>query len=312
MVDVVVVGAGVNGLCVASELRQRGLDVEVWARDDSMATVSAVAGAIWFPFLAEPRERVLGWSAVTFQRLATLARRRDCGIAMAPVTATFAEAAPDLWWAPAAGPIERLPAAAVRAPCRSAIRTVVPIVDVPVHLAWLRAHVESQGVRFVPRVLASFAPAFAVARTVVNCAGLGAAALCADASLVPVRGQVVLVERSGDVPAWIDDSGLPPFYAIPRSTDVVLGGTAQRGDADLQPRIADTEAILAGIGERVPQLREVVVRGVKVGLRPYRPTVRVELEPRPEGRLVHDYGHGGSGWTLAWGCAAEVADFVVG
>ena len=24
-------------------------------------------------------------------------------------------------------------------------------------------------------------------------------------------------------------------------------------------------------------------------------------------RLVHDYGHGGSGFTLAWGCAEEVA-----
>ena len=36
--------------------------------------------------------------------------------------------------------------------------------------------------------------------------------------------------------------------------------------------------------------------------------VRVEAEPRT--RIVHNYGHGGSGVTLSWGCATEVADLV--
>jgi D-amino-acid oxidase len=31
--------------------------------------------------------------------------------------------------------------------------------------------------------------------------------------------------------------------------------------------------------------------------------VRLEAE----GRVVHCYGHGGAGVTLAWGCAVEVA-----
>jgi D-amino-acid oxidase len=38
------------------------------------------------------------------------------------------------------------------------------------------------------------------------------------------------------------------------------------------------------------------------GLRPYRNEVRVERE----GNIIHNYGHGGSGFTLAWGCANEV------
>jgi D-amino-acid oxidase len=39
-----------------------------------------------------------------------------------------------------------------------------------------------------------------------------------------------------------------------------------------------------------------------------RPSVRLELEERPGGRaVIHDYGHGGSGYTLSWGCAEEVA-----
>jgi len=54
-----------------------------------------------------------------------------------------------------------------------------------------------------------------------------------------------------------------------------------------------------------------------VGLRPGRPAVRLEAE-RPGvggggagGRpVVHNYGHGGSGFTVCWGCADEVAETV--
>ena len=46
----------------------------------------------------------------------------------------------------------------------------------------------------------------------------------------------------------------------------------------------------------------------RVGLRPARSSVRLERD----GRVVHCYGHGGAGVTLAWGCAAEVAGLVSG
>jgi D-amino-acid oxidase len=312
MVDVVVVGAGVNGLCVAAVLRERGLDVEIWARDDSMATVSAVAGAIWYPFLAEPRERVLGWSAVTFRRLAVLAGVTGSGVRMAPVVEVFADEPPEPWWRPAVDAIERVPLRDVPAPHRAALRTIVPIVDVPVHLPWLRAQVEASGVRFVTRTVRDFGEVFAVARTVVNCAGLGARELAGDASVVPVRGQVIVVAPRRDGTAWLDETTAQPFYVIPREADVVLGGTVQHGDDDPVARADDSHTILAGIAARLPFPAGAVVRAVKVGLRPYRPTVRLEAEVRPEGRLVHDYGHGGSGWTLAWGCAAEVAGLVAG
>ena len=49
-----------------------------------------------------------------------------------------------------------------------------------------------------------------------------------------------------------------------------------------------------------------------VGLRPGRPEVRLEeSEPGPSGtRILHDYGHGGAGITLAWGCAQDVVRLV--
>jgi D-amino-acid oxidase len=47
-------------------------------------------------------------------------------------------------------------------------------------------------------------------------------------------------------------------------------------------------------------------------LRPARSEVRLEPDALDDGRpLVHNYGHGGSGFTLSWGCADEVARLVL-
>jgi D-amino-acid oxidase len=45
---------------------------------------------------------------------------------------------------------------------------------------------------------------------------------------------------------------------------------------------------------------------VRVGLRPFR-KANVRLDHEPGTCIVHNYGHGGSGVTFSWGCAAEVA-----
>ena len=49
----------------------------------------------------------------------------------------------------------------------------------------------------------------------------------------------------------------------------------------------------------------------RVGLRPCRRGgVRCEMEVMGSKTVVHNYGHGGSGITLSWGCAGEVLDIV--
>ncbi|MFE6645077.1 FAD-dependent oxidoreductase [Nocardioides sp. NPDC057772] len=45
----------------------------------------------------------------------------------------------------------------------------------------------------------------------------------------------------------------------------------------------------------------------RVGLRPTRPQVRVTAERSDKGLVIHNYGHGGAGVTLSWGCAEDVA-----
>jgi D-amino-acid oxidase len=51
----------------------------------------------------------------------------------------------------------------------------------------------------------------------------------------------------------------------------------------------------------------------RVGLRPVRPAVRLDSGQLPGGQtIVHNYGHGGAGVSLSWGCAADAAELAVG
>lgn len=51
-----------------------------------------------------------------------------------------------------------------------------------------------------------------------------------------------------------------------------------------------------------------------VGLRPGRSSVRLEIEQYPINHkivnIIHNYGHGGCGVTLCFGCAAEAVELV--
>lgn len=308
MPDVVVVGAGVVGLTTALVLLDRGCKVAVWTRDDPLDTVSAVAGAIWYPFLADPRERVLGWSATTFRLLAQLAGSPPTGVQMQSVVEVFHRPDPEVWWRSAVDRLAMVPGHELPPPYRAAVQTTVPVCDTTIYLPWLLHQVQARGGTLVRRGIATLDEAFTAANVVVNCTGLGAATLCNDPDVRPVRGQILLVRPIPVRFALIEDDHGRPVYVLPRRNDLVLGGTAQFDDTRLQPDAGDTAAILQAVAARMPELRDATVTAVRTGLRPHRPQVRLELEHRSDQRrLVHNYGHGGSGYTLAWGCAQEVA-----
>ena len=61
-----------------------------------------------------------------------------------------------------------------------------------------------------------------------------------------------------------------------------------------------------------PSYANAPVENAKVGLRPGRPEVRLEAEEIEPGQiLIHNYGHGGSGFTGSWGCADEVMNLAI-
>ena len=90
----------------------------------------------------------------------------------------------------------------------------------------------------------------------------------------------------------------------------VLGGTAQKGDWTMEIREEDEEDILRKCELLWPELDRSKVVGRAVGLRPSRPEVRLEKEHLQGKDIIHNYGHGGAGVTLSWGCADEVARLI--
>jgi D-amino-acid oxidase len=149
---------------------------------------------------------------------------------------------------------------------------------------------------------------------VVNCAGWVAGRLAGDPSVVPVRGQVAYVRTRAPLRFLIDEEGPNALaYVLPRPDVTVLGGTAEEGDLEREPRSATTASILRRCALLEPALADASLVGAAVGFRPDRPSVRLEASVLPDGRLViHNYGHGGSGFTLSWGCADEVARLALG
>lgn len=305
---VVVLGAGVSGLSSGIELLLRGYQVEIWARDLPAATTSAVAGAVWFPFHAAPAERVGAWARETYDQLARLAEDPESGVTMREGVLCDPERTDESTWRPAVGAVRAtgegdLPAG------RKGLVFVAPIAEMPLYLAALERRYLDLGGAFRTRDVGHLVEVFAETGRVVNCTGLGARDLCADPEVHPVRGQ--LVRLAGvDLARWyLDEKGVDGVsYVIPRSRDVVLGGTVEPGIEDRTPDPHEAERILARCLRLVPELAKGRVVGTSVGLRPGRSAIRLEVEERDGGAVIHNYGHGGSGLTLSWGCAREVAD----
>ena len=310
-----VVGAGIVGLAAASRLLDRGWRVTVLADRPTAESTSHLAAAVWFPTRAAPRDRVLAWGAATFAELADQARRGVPGVVMRE-SLTLHRGDPGApWWSAA---VEGLrPARPEELPpgYSHGLRFAVPLVEMPVHLPWLAHRLAERGARFVTHRLdrldeapGAVDPAHP-ADLVVAAPGLAARTLVPDDAVVPVRGQIVRVTNPG-LTLSVRDEEHPGgrAYVHPRAEDVILGGTLDEGVWDTTPDPREAAAIVARCTDLVPALAHAPVLGTVAGLRPARPTVRLEPGVLADGTpVVHDYGHGGSGVTLAWGCADEVA-----
>ena len=95
------------------------------------------------------------------------------------------------------------------------------------------------------------------------------------------------------------------MYAIPRANDCVFGGTNELSNE----RAADPAATARIVAEcsRILHIDRPKVIAERVGLRPFRKSgVRLERVRMRDGRtVIHNYGHGGAGFTLSWGCARK-------
>ncbi|KAG0698753.1 D-aspartate oxidase [Chionoecetes opilio] len=168
------------------------------------------------------------------------------------------------------------------------------------------------GTRLEVRCLSSLKEAADEADLVINCSGLGARDLVPDPFVFPVRGQVIRVRAPWVNQFHIDVADESFAYIIPNQDTVVLGGTDQKNNWNLKVDAADSRTIWANCTAHIPSLKSAEVVEEWVGLRPYRSKgVRLEADELQLGNrtipVVHNYGHGGCGVTLFWGCSQEVA-----
>ena len=309
--DVLVVGAGVIGLTTAVCLAEAGADVAVWTADPPRRTTSAVAGAMCGPTITGPDDPATGWARVSDDAFRVLAAQAGTGVhlvrgrlvsksggALPPWASTVPGFAP-------CAPTELPPGFGV------GFWAELPFADMPRYLDHLVGRLTAAGGRLELRAVGHLAEAAAAAAIIVNATGAGARALAPDSSVRAVKGQHVIVENPG-VDTFLYEGGASAAWTgiFPHGDHLVLGGVAVEDDWDRRPDPAVTEAILARAAAAEPRLVGARVLGVEVGLRPARPTVRLEEEAIGAARCIHSYGHGSVGVTLSWGCAREVAALI--
>jgi D-amino-acid oxidase len=319
--QVAVIGAGVSGLTCGVVLAERGYRTAIFAKKTGQQTTSGAAAALWFPYDAEPPDKVIPWALRTFDVLSDLARVSGSGVSMIELHQLSRAGEiqiPD--WAIALGAqavihsspsvmsseVETSPVVS-SAFFKSGFALTVPLMDTTIYLDYLANRFVAAGGLITANI--HFNEPEDVDRKfdfVINCAGIGARELVEDLDLEAHRGQVAIVRRIEHLSCAIVCDDAPLLYAIPRGNDCVFGGTNELS-SDLAADPATTTRIVAE-GSRVLNIEKPNVLAERVGLRPFRKSgVRVERDCLRDGRtVIHNYGHGGSGFTLSWGCAREV------
>ncbi|WP_460695512.1 FAD-dependent oxidoreductase [Nocardia thraciensis] len=310
----VVIGSGIVGLSTTFELLRRGCEVVVVSADEVRSTTSFLAAAVWFPTAAGPADRVSAWGAETFTHLERLARDAVPGARMCKSLTVYRDEPEIPAWAGAVGEFRRARADELPPHYRSGFRFTVPLLEMPIFLPWLESQVRRGGARWVRRTIRKLDELDDLAPDViVNCGGLRAGPLADDTTVYPIRGQIVRVTNPGLSMSVRDEAHpLGRAYVHPRADDCILGGTLEVGAWDRTPDPQLTQSILRRCRDLVPQLADSTVLETLVGLRPGRTEVRLELvrtdsAPVP---VIHNYGHGGSGVTIGYGCAREVGALV--
>jgi D-amino-acid oxidase len=208
-----------------------------------------------------------------------------------------------------------------------------PLIETDVYMAWLRNELVMLGCQFEQRQLLqsladseqSLCDEYRVC-AIVNCSGLGSIELAGDHSMQPLRGALIRVMNDGSTMPRIatahcvahDDKikNQQMIYIVPRGPDhLVLGGISELEEWDTNIGLgnyAPIREILQRCREFLPILKSAVIDEsypVMVGLRPYRKK-NVRLERELPYRIIHNYGHGGSGFTFSWGCAGETVKLI--
>jgi glycine/D-amino acid oxidase-like deaminating enzyme len=257
-----VVGCGSPGLTAARQLQRRGFDVTIYATAVPPYTTSNMSSASFSPTtaLVNADRRTPAWDA-QFRDAAEIAFRQlqllvspYYGISWvdqynlsddpppAQVTANDGGLLPDHLrtgrdrevFGPGEHPF----------PVRYAVRSASMRIEPSIYLDALMRDFKLFGGRIVIRTFETPRDLMALSESViVNCTGLGSKTLFKDDELIPIKGQITVLEPQPDVTYRASGRALAPstppnagnWSMGPRSDGIVLGSTMERGVWSLEP-----------------------------------------------------------------------------
>lgn len=312
--NALVLGCGVIGLTSGIRLLEEGYDVEIMASSIPPDTTSNVATAYWYPFRVNPPEKVLPWAAFTYEKYMELARITGIGIGVFNFVQIFDHKVEDPFWKPAVKNFVRVGKDELPPGYVDGFIAPVARIETPVYMDYLVTRFKESGGRItkLDNEIEDIEEISQDHGLIINCMGLGAGKVFNDNEVYPIRGQLVKTTNPGLKDCINEEEGpLAVSYIVPHGSYCILGGTADDNDWRLDIDPDTSEEILRKCKILDPRLESAEVLGARVGLRPGRTEVRLELERvHDDTVIIHNYGHGGAGFTLSWGCAEEVLELV--
>lgn len=179
---------------------------------------------------------------------------------------------------------------------------------------------------------------------IVNCSGVGSHMLTEETSnplvlkghLVNILDAPLLTSPKGNTVSYnftpgsdiYSDSFNNPLdvYCYPRKNDWILGGSRFKGSLDKNGNWVSEDPLSKNVPQEIEQLNSEIIEhtfGVDLNtlkqrniLHSYRYVrnkvdgLRLEKDRNSNQLIVHNYGHGGAGVTLSWGCAFEVLNII--
>ncbi|XP_072046262.1 D-aspartate oxidase-like [Amphiura filiformis] len=325
---VCVIGAGIIGLSTAVCIIEQIPDVQVTIIADKFTpeTTGDGANGVWSPVLSGQTciDVMTRWGSVTWDHLTDLLHSEDAapaGVKLVLGYHLYTSQKEEPYWKDIVLGFRRI--------STKEIQTVFPVdcgfthgfsfntivTECSTYLPWLTKRFQQKGGKIQCRRICSIGEVDKIFDVVVNCSGVHAYHLVNDKEVTVIKGQMVKVRASWQ--KWYvsakSKNGVVTNLT-PKSDHVVLGSTRDFGNWDTDVCLDVSIDIYNRCCKLVPSLKNAEIIGGWSGLRPGRTSVRLARENMMFGLhilpVVHNYGHGGSGVTLHWGCAQDATELV--
>lgn len=297
-----VIGCGVSGLTSAIVLQEAGFSVHIITRDLPEDSTSIAAGAIWY---GHGEGQMRKWALCSLKRFQDIAKIENSGVTIVRLYEVYPYRLDFPWYKHEIPFCEHIPPDDLPAGMRDGFVMDVPLVQPTRYLFYLMEIFTSAGGTIEQRIIQSLDDLLDEYPLIINCTGVGARQVANDSEVYPIRGQTALVDAPDVKYAYMDDESFT--YIFPRGDGVLIGGIAQANNWHMTIDKSQTRQFIERCSQIEPSIRSASVLRELVGLRPGRFAVRLAKETRSDASTcIHNYGHGGVGYTLSWGCAEDV------